>query len=295
MKFLYHRFNWENASKKCRIKFTDDNGNSMRLYRRNYNGRGACYYIYSHVFPTLFIYSGNFINQLYDYCQTISTKCTSTSICAAFSESPNIYKLLVGEGFDNCHVEDVSIGGETRKCLAVCYPSFLLSKKKMYNRLACMEDTLREEVQKIKKEELKGKWDTLKKIGAGVLKVATRLGVALVAGAVGANLDIDIPDFGIVSSIPDMDYDFDMEFDDQMAFDTDLNNGYNISFGASENSDGYIPEGTISLERTISGGSDTFPHYTQDGHDYVKLGPGKYERIDQGITVNLKGVKYNTI
>ena len=137
----------------------------------------------------------------------------------------------------------------------------------------------------------------MKKFGAGVLKFAAKAGVALAAGAVGANLDIDIPDFDVGSSMPDIDFDYDsdMDFDNQLTLGSDYDNGYNVSFGASENSDGYIPDGTISLERTISGDSDSFPHYTKDGHDYVKLGPGNYVRIDQGNTVNLRGVKYDTI
>ena len=68
MKFLYHKFNWHTSSQEGKIRFTDDNGNSMRLYKRVYNNQGAYYYMCAHVFPTLYIYSGDFIDQLYDYC-----------------------------------------------------------------------------------------------------------------------------------------------------------------------------------------------------------------------------------
>lgn len=122
------------------------------------------------------------------------------------------------------------------------------------------------------------------------LKVGAKFGVAMIAGAVGGKIDLPDDAFDF-----DIDVDADIDSDCQYTFDSDSDYGYNIAFGASENSDGYIPDGTISLERTISGGSDSFPHYTKDGHDYVKLGPGNYVRIDQGNTVNLRGVKYDTV
>lgn len=124
--------------------------------------------------------------------------------------------------------------------------------------------------------------------GVIVIKAAART----IGSDANIDFDFDIDDSGI--DVPNVDVDFydqpvvDLDWDDG-------NNGYNISFGASENTDGYIPDGTISLERTVSGYSDTFPHYTKDGHDYVKLGSGNYVRIDQGKTVNLRGIKYDTI
>lgn len=229
-------FLWQEASHKSMVRFADDSGRVIRLYKRKYDNQGAYFYMSSHVFPTLYIYSCDFIGQLFVYCQTVKKKFTSKSIASAFSNCPNIYMLIKDGRFENCHIEDLSINGFTKKCLAVCYPSFLCPKRNMYNRLVTMEKVLKEEVKAIKKYELKGKWDTVKKIGAGALRIAARVGVALVGGAVGGNLDIDLPDFDLGSYLPDVDIDFDtdmdidtdtdinteLDFDTDMVFDTDV-------------------------------------------------------------------------
>ena len=60
------------------------------------------------------------------------------------------------------------------------------------------------------------------------------------------------------------------------------------------NSDGYIPDGKVTLERTESGNTDTFKVYNKDGGQYVHEG-GKWIRIDGSGTVNIKGIKYDKI
>lgn len=99
-----------------------------------------------------------------------------------------------------------------------------------------------------------------------------------------SDIEIDVPD-----SI-DLPEDF---IDTPDAFD-DIEDQYNVSFGADENADGFIPDGKISLERTISGSTDSFPHYTKDGHDYVKVG-SSYIRVDRGQTVTINNIKYDTV
>ncbi len=205
MQFIHHKYNKELLHQKDKIKFVDDNGVSMRLCQRRYNNQLAFFYMDSHIYSRLFIYSGDFINQLHDYCMEIKSKCSNKSIRSAFSDSPNLcYYILEGTFYD-CHIDEVSIGGVTNKCLAVDYLSIILPKKMMYKRLAKMEETLREEIKKVKKDELRGKWDTLKKIGATILKTSARVGVALAAGAVGANLDFD-PDIDFGDSTPNIDF-----------------------------------------------------------------------------------------
>lgn len=66
------------------------------------------------------------------------------------------------------------------------------------------------------------------------------------------------------------------------------------TFGGATSSDGYVHEGKISLERTVSGITDTFEHYTKGGHDYVKVG-ARYIQVDSGQTVTINNVKYDTI
>ena len=323
--FKYHKFHWQNGSKGGVRKFTDDNGRKIRLYKREYDNQGALFYVNSYVFPTMYIYSCGFIGQLYEYCQNIKKKYKKKSVAAAFSNCPTIYMLIKDGRFENCHLESLTFSGETHMCLAVCYPSFVISKKAMYNRLAAVEEKLKAEVPLINRYELISKWGTVKKIGAGALKVAAKVGVALVAGVVGGNLDIDLPDFDFGSVLPDFDFDFDFDMDvdtdvdtdvdldvdtdanmvPDMSLDTDLDIsdqqdsdlglGNGVSFGASPNSDGYIHQGSITLQRTVSDIKDSFPHYTKDGHDYVKLSSGIYVRVDQGVSVTLNGIKYDTV
>lgn len=63
---------------------------------------------------------------------------------------------------------------------------------------------------------------------------------------------------------------------------------------SDHNSDGYIPDGKVTLEQTISGHTDTFKVYNKNGGLYVYEG-GKWIRIDGIGTVNIKGVKYDKI
>lgn len=58
--------------------------------------------------------------------------------------------------------------------------------------------------------------------------------------------------------------------------------------------DGYIPDGSVYLERTVSEDTDKFKVYVKDGGKYVHEG-GKWIRIDGNGTVTIKGVKYDKI
>lgn len=138
------------------------------------------------------------------------------------------------------------------------------------------------------------------------IKVGARIGVKTIAAALRQNVDLPDIDFG-GSNIPDIDvpsleFDFDGNFD----FDVDgLDGGFDFdsdgiafmgntkdSLPSNANSDGYIPDGSISLTRTISDTTDTFKHYKKDGHDFV-LYYGNYIRVDGSGTVTIGGVKYD--
>lgn len=58
--------------------------------------------------------------------------------------------------------------------------------------------------------------------------------------------------------------------------------------------DGYIPNGSVYLERTVSEDTDKFKVYVKDGGKYVYEG-GKWIRIDGNGMVAIKGVKYDKI
>lgn len=90
----------------------------------------------------------------------------------------------------------------------------------------------------------------------------------------------------------DLGLDFDSDYTPETY--TYLEEQFNVSFEGGENSDGYKPAGKIYLERTISGSTDGFDHYTRHGNDYVKVG-NDYIQIDKGRTVTINNIKYDTI
>jgi len=142
-----------------------------------------------------------------------------------------------------------------------------------------------------------------------VQRVGIRVGAKMLSGFVGGAFgDFDVPDvdYGNVS-IPDVDwstFDFsggDSNFDFP-SFDSDADFGDGLAFYGktkdslpdNANSDGYIPDGSISLTTTISDITKSFKHYKKDGHDYV-LYYGNYIRVDGIGTVTIGGVKYDKV
>ncbi len=69
---------------------------------------------------------------------------------------------------------------------------------------------------------------------------------------------------------------------------------YNVSFMGS-NSDGYIPNGTVTLERTISGIDESFKAYRNGGHIYVETSPNHFVQVDGSGTVKIHGVEYDKL
>lgn len=132
------------------------------------------------------------------------------------------------------------------------------------------------------------------------LVIAGIIGLKCIAKSIGAELDIqipsDAPDLPDIPDVPDVDDSYgigNLDFADSNSQD-----GYNVPFMGRDtlppnaNSDGYIPDGSISLNRTISDITDSFKHYTKDGHDYI-LYHGSYIRVDGSGTVNIGGVSYD--
>lgn len=70
--------------------------------------------------------------------------------------------------------------------------------------------------------------------------------------------------------------------------------GSQITFrGHDTNSDGYIPKGTISLERVSSGIHDSFYLFNKGGVDYVSTSKsGPYLRLSRRMTINYIDYKY---
>lgn len=74
--------------------------------------------------------------------------------------------------------------------------------------------------------------------------------------------------------------DADMEMDD-------------ISF-MGRNDDGYIPDGKITIERTISGLRESFDLYRKNCGLYIHEG-GRWIRVDGSGTFDLHNIKYNKV
>ncbi len=68
----------------------------------------------------------------------------------------------------------------------------------------------------------------------------------------------------------------------------------NIAFFGT-NSDGYIPDGKVTLERTISGSDDTFSAFRKGSHIYVETSPNHYVQVDGVGTVKINGVMYDKV
>jgi hypothetical protein len=116
--------------------------------------------------------------------------------------------------------------------------------------------------------------------------------------------DIDVPDI----DVPDIDAAVDISTDLGSDFnipETDLNydtpdQGNEISFQGKDslppnaNKDGFSPQGSIELERTISGSTDKFKLFTKDGKKFV-LFNGNYIPISGSGTVNINNIKYDKI
>lgn len=74
---------------------------------------------------------------------------------------------------------------------------------------------------------------------------------------------------------------------------TEIRSSPNPSFGG-KNSDGFIPDGTVTLRRTISGHIDTFKCYRKGGGLYINI-YGRYIRVDGSGTVTINNIKYDKI
>ena len=64
-----------------------------------------------------------------------------------------------------------------------------------------------------------------------------------------------------------------------------------LAFHGKENSDGKIHIGNITIEREISGKTETYPHYRDGSKDYVKVSENNFVRIDNG-DFEIKNIKY---
>lgn len=60
------------------------------------------------------------------------------------------------------------------------------------------------------------------------------------------------------------------------------------------NSDGYIPDGKVTLTSTVGDVPETFRMYAKDCHSYA-LHNGHYYRIDGSGTVKINGIMYDKI
>lgn len=135
------------------------------------------------------------------------------------------------------------------------------------------------------------------------------------AAAIGIPIIIKFAAKSICNNVDfDFDFDYNVNMDDSnyelpeldLISETvsdpsfDSNESYNVNFlgrtkdslPVNANSDGYIPDGTIELDRQNGRGSETFKLYNKNGNDYV-LYYGKYIKISGKDCVNIGGIKYD--
>lgn len=74
----------------------------------------------------------------------------------------------------------------------------------------------------------------------------------------------------------------------------DLDSSYNVAFMGSD-SDSMIPDGRITLERSVSGIEDSFKVYRSSGHIYVETSPNNFVQVDGSGTVKIHGIEYDKI
>lgn len=315
---------------KQKIDFTD----SVSLYKftRNYNnGNEAIFYTTTSSFGReMYIYIGDFIEKLVLSYIEVSEKCTKRSVKKAFELCPNLTKWIsqYSKGKDS-PIKCLTLSNNTNKkvyCLGLPYSIIFDGKKSTYNELAKIAETIREEGRLINKSALVGNGVAAakaKKALATTAKYTIKAGAMILLGAIGANIDgpdinidipipnVDLPDFDFEIpeidvpeidvpdiDVPDIDITTDLGSDFNIP-ETDVNydtpdQGNAISFLGSSKSDGFIPDGTIKLERTISGTTDTFALFTKGGHEYVKVN-GCFIQIDGSGTVNINNIKYDKI
>lgn len=95
--------------------------------------------------------------------------------------------------------------------------------------------------------------------------------------------------------------DFDNDFNDCNDYDDceddyDTDGCYNPSFTGNppdNNSDGYIPDGKITLE-SINGNKQTFDCYSKGGGDFV-YEDGQWKKVSGAGTVRINNIQYKKV
>lgn len=242
---------------------------------------------------------------------------TNESVRKALASSPNLAELLIN-AYSSVKFRNKEIYNRTT-CIGLSFCIYHFNIGKYYSELTEKDDAniLCEYANIIRKELNSFSLDSSKLENkpkeepflpnwlSKTINVGGRIGLKVLCAQLGANIggdlfgNVDGGDYSVGTDFSDMS-EFDLSDEDFVASNNYGNNsyltndGYNVSFGSSANSDGYIHQGNISLERTISGITDSFPHYTKGGADFVKIG-NSYIRIDSGTTVTIKNVKYDCI
>ena len=296
-------------TKDSKQKISFSNSVSLYKFTRHYDGRKIVYYTTTSLFGReMYIYIGNFIEKLVQSYIEVCEKCTKRSVKKAFELCPNLTKWISqhvkGKSSPIKYLRLSDNHEEKVYCLGLPYSILFDGKKSTYKELAKIADTIREETLLINKSALVAKGELAaktKRVLATTGKYALKAGAMILLGAIGANADFDF-DFDI--QIPDVDLpDFDLPDIDISNFDGDIDTdvnydvpdqGNSISFLGNSKSDGFIPDGKVKLERTISGITDTFDLFTKGGHEYVKVN-GCFIQIDGSGTVNINNIKYDKI
>lgn len=286
-----------------------------------YHGRFIVYYKncqYAFMRPQIWsykIYLSNFYDKstkIYNRISILKNKFTIDSIKKSLNDYPTIWNLFFAADDIEVHY-DVKV----KEVYLIIKTKHLPEKECLMRLLKCAAKFEREckryqyiPNKLLKKESLKSATlpqkvqdkTFLKKRFSHLLTMLGILGIKFFVKSLGSELDVDMPtdmlDISDKSDIPDS---FDFSCIDAENNNTELidsNSDFNnISFcGKNDlppdaNSDGYIPRGNISLDRSTCNGTEQFKLYTKDNSQFV-LYKGNYIKITGHKTIDIGGISF---
>lgn len=290
---------WHHSKFESETKIKLENNSYLIKYKRCFDGKEATFYANNALYRDMYVYVGDFLEKAVLSYIEISKKCTNSSIKSAFEECPNIYAYL--ENYVNDYhspiVKVTTYKGDFY-CLRMSYFRLFYKKKWIFNDLHKIAEIFRKEIPLIKNHRLELSFlqktkNFFLKSSKYALKFVVRAGVIVAASAIGAN--IDLPDFDFDIDVPDFDGDYDFGIDtgydsynyDATTLGLEVNNGYNVSFGAQDATLQRSGGGLGSLDVTITkepgssnlfcitDGTHTF-HNVKGGTNFIKIDGIKY-------------------
>lgn len=258
----------------------------LRRKIRVINGRYVQYFTTGDCFSRVYLHPGEYLYKVVLSFIEIKERCKSSSIKKAFSECPSLLQQLNsfvrGENSDWIFVK--WLDGQETICLR---NMFIFNEVGAYKRGQYSLNRIIEEVPKIQTSLLKEKFSFakfLRKNSKWIIRGGVKLLAATVAGYIGANLpdfdfevDVEVPDiepdfdFNADVDMPNLDSDYDINSSldsENLADGNNSQNGYNVSFGASD----------TSLERDLRQAQTDIDYYERKIRNFTDDTTNTYKR-----------------